>query len=560
MTSPREHAQTPIGAPVSTRRDILRRMAGAGAAVSVGSGLLPLITSTPAFASHVDYDSRDAFDFFLRSFEANEAQLGQATDPNDNQGALAWGQSYVLQGLVLAYQAFRDTTYLDHLVDNIDAVLSTRDSERSVTDYRGLSLPAWRGGFPYTAGAVDLVDDEGRPTVQIRSVRTPIAVVTNRKPLEVDPVVDVEVEVGTAPDSFRLIVRHHSVGVDETYDDLTMDPSSPSYVVRRLHDAWPTALQLTAKDLRETPSAGPPPRSGTDHLASQHMHFAVHTGMITFPIASFARVVHETPALRSRYGSVARRYVEACEAALAVHDREWQQNDDGEGWYSSARGMPVPYADGAEQPANQFLAPGRTTLQLAAITGNPQYVDRARRMARAFRNQLALGDNRAYTWHYWLTWGKVYQGWTKEDDVSEYRLSYSGARQIEDVSHGHIDIDFAVRAFWDDVVFEGEDMVRMARTFTRNVRAETDDGGATVWSNVDGTGARGSLGFELISAGWMPLAVFDHDIFDHVMRVYQRLDVDPELAAFGSNVFDVANLAWFGQPGDHRLVGPMPPR
>lgn len=35
------------------------------------------------------------------------------------------------------------------------------------------------------------------------------------------------------------------------------------------------------------------------------------------------------------------------------------------------------------------------------------------------------------------------------------------------------------------------------------------------------TGARGSLGFEPISAGWMPLGGFDHDIFDHVMRVYQ---------------------------------------
>ncbi|MGH3728306.1 MAG: hypothetical protein ACRDTU_06090 [Micromonosporaceae bacterium] len=533
---------------------MLRIALGTGAALGAGT----LLGLRPAFAGHIEYDTRAAFDQFLREFESSD-QLGQATDPNDNQGALAWGQSYVLQGLVLAYQAFRDTRYLDHLVDNIDAVLDTRDSARGVADYRGLSLPAWRSGYPYTAGAVELADAAGRPVLQVRTVKTPIEQRISSKPLEVEPLIDVEVVAG-AEGSFTLVVAHRGVNKTERHENLSMDPASPSYAVRRLHDAWPTDLLLTAKDLRADPAAGPAPAAGTYQMASQQGIFAVHTGMITSPIASFARLVHETPALRARYAATGRRYVEACEAAIAVHDREWGQNDKGEGWYQSARGMPVPYADGAEQPANQFLAPARTILQLAAITRDPLYRDRARRMARTFKNELTLDAGGAYTWHYWPSWGRIYNGWSKADDVSEYRLSYSGARQIEDTSHGHIDVDFAVRAFWDHVVFDEKDMARFARTFTRNVAARTADGGATVWSNVDATGVTGNRAFETISAAWMALAVFDRKIFEHVDETFQRIEVDPATDRFGSNVLDVANLAWFGAPGDHRLVGPMPPR
>lgn len=533
----------------TSRRDALRMLAGAG----LGVAAVPLLTPGTAFAAGAtDYTARAAYDEFLHTFTSDPTRLGQATDPNDNQGALAWGQSYVLQSLLLAHRAFGDTGYLDTFVEHTDAVLDGRDSERGVTDYRGLSLPAWRAGFPYTAGAVDLPDESGRPVLQVRTVRTPVELRTNMKPLEVDPLVTVEVAAGGAAGTFRLRVTHTGVGRTETYDNLTMDPAAPSYPVRVLHDAWPTSLLLTAKDLRRHPSAGGVPRAGSATMASQKMIFAVHTGMITYPIADFARTVLSSPWLRRRYRSVATRYADACEAAVAVHDREWRDNDRGEGWYASARGMPVPYADGTEQPANQFLALGRTAQQLAAVSENRVHAGRARKMARTFRNELTVDPGGAYTWHYWLSWGRVYNGWTKADDVSEYRLSYSGARQIEDISHGHLDIDFAVRAFWDHAGFDGLDMVRFARTFTRNIATETDDGTPTVWSNVDGTGSRATLAFELIAAGWMPLATFDRDIFDHVHTVFQRRGVDPVTAPFGSNVFDVANLAWFGNGGRTR--------
>jgi hypothetical protein len=539
-----QETEASMSAHLTRRRDALRLLLGSG----LGVAATPLLPSGVALGA-TDYTTRATYDEFLDSFKADPTRLGQATDPNDNQGALAWGQSYVLTSLLLAYLAFRDDVYLDTFVDHADAVLDSRDGERGVRDYRGLSLPAWRAGFPYTAGAVDLPDHTGRPCLQVRSVRTPIEVVARAKPLVVDPLITVDVGAGTADGSFRLTVTHAGIDVTESYDNLTMDPTASSYAVRVLHDAWPTELQLTAKDLRARPAAGPVPRAGSRTMASQPAVFAVHTGMITYPLADFARTVLERSSLRARYGSEARRFVRACEAAVAVHDREWRENDRGEGWYASPRGMPVPYADGTEQPANQFLALGRTAQQLAAVSRDPVHARRARAMARTFRNELTVDAGGAYIWHYWLTWGRVYNGWTKADDVSEYRPSYSGARQIEDVSHGFIDVDFAVRAFRDRRGFGRTDMDRFARTFTQNVATEADDGTPTVWSNVDGTGTRGTFAFELISAGWMPLATFDRAIFDHVHTVFRQRGVNPTNARHGSNVFDVANLAWFANHG-----------
>ncbi|MCL6639592.1 MAG: hypothetical protein K6T80_07955, partial [Firmicutes bacterium] len=63
----------------------------------------------------------------------------------DNESAqLAWGESYVMDAYVTMYEATGDTYYLDKFVTHAKGVLARRDSVRGVTDYRGLSLPAWR--------------------------------------------------------------------------------------------------------------------------------------------------------------------------------------------------------------------------------------------------------------------------------------------------------------------------------------------------------------------------------------------------------------------------------
>ncbi|MCL6559646.1 MAG: hypothetical protein K6U74_12780, partial [Firmicutes bacterium] len=68
--------------------------------------------------------------------------------PNDS-GGIGWGEAVVMRAYLGMYEATGDKAYLDKFVFHADGVLNMRDSVRGVTDYRGLSLPAWRAGGTY---------------------------------------------------------------------------------------------------------------------------------------------------------------------------------------------------------------------------------------------------------------------------------------------------------------------------------------------------------------------------------------------------------------------------
>ncbi len=524
--------------PGMSRRGLLR--AGLLTTAALGAG--ELISGGRAFgATGLDFTSPATFDRFHQAF-TDSGILGQSTHYNEIAGALTWGQSYVQQGLLRMYEAYRDRRHLDALISHIDDVLATRDSVRGVTDYRGQSLPVWRAGFPFTAGAVVMPDSQGGDCLEVRSVRRPIEKQNSYtgESMDLTPLVNVEISAEDGG-AFTLTVRHDSLDTTDVLTGLTMDT-----VVQRVRDAWPTENLLTVADLRASAGAGEP-APGSAMMASQKASFLVHTGMITYPIAWLSRIILTDPKLRRdpALKAKAERYIAACEDALAVHDDDWRENDRGEGWYVFPKGSPVDL-DGVEMPANQFLAPARTMLHLAPITGRQDYADRAAKMARTFKNQLVLGDNGAYSWNYWLDWGKVSRGYQVADDVSEYRLSYCCATQPEDISHGHIDLDLAIQAFHEGTVFTGQDMSRLAKTFTRNIATFTPSGDPTVWITVAGDGGRGNLEFDRLAAGWVAAAPWDDAIFRHVLSIYQNEDenISPDQTFYGFVVLGVGNLAW----------------
>lgn len=506
------------------------------AAIAGGVGLLT--TAGPALAgassraeTGLDYAARDTFDYFDATFHDGE-RVGQPHHTNE-AGALAWGQSYVLAGFVKMYLAHRDTHYLDRLVHNADIMLTTRDSERGVHDYRGLSQPAWRAMNPYTVGVVALPDADRRPALEVRSARAyaDTAIVT--------------VEHGDG-DSFTLVVQNERYGYTDTYAGLSMDPGSADEAVRRIYDAYGSSRTMTtAQGLASTGR----PEAGTYPLTSQPVIFAVHTGMITYPLASFARIVRQTPELRRnpRYRAKAEEYLEAVRAAVAVHDPEWREREDDEGYYEWPKGMPVPY-DGNAQPVNQTTALGRTLLELAAATGEQPYVDRAAKVARMFRHQLVRHSAQTSVWHYWPDYAPVWNGYEQtgspQSDISIYTPRYgssSGGNQaIEDCSHGAISADFAALALGHGVVFRSSDLRRLARTFTQNLATVGDDGIATVYTRMNSTGVASS-GQYLQAPRWMAVSPWDEGVFTHSKAIYQQRAPEP---GFGSGLLAVASLNW----------------
>lgn len=544
-----------ISLPPATRRDFLRVIgltsAGAAGAVILGGRI-----AAPAAAQNggalidgatgIDYTARTTFDQWDLQFQAGSP--GQPDQPNDNtnadgrSGMLGWSQSYVLLGLVRMYETYKDTHYLDRLIENIDQVLSVRDSERGVVDYRGLSLPAWRCDHPYTVGFTTLTDGQGRPTLEVRSS------------LAYADAVTVTVLAGTVPDTFTLQIVNAQYGRTETIADLNMDPSSNDYAVRRFYQSSIGSLALTVRDARESGSTAGIPATGSFPMLSKPVIFAVHTGMITYPIASFVRIVRQSPKLLSntRYRAKATEYLAAVRAAVAVHDWEYQENDLGEGNLIWPKGQPLAF-DGCEQPINQSLALGQTLVELAITTGDPAYQHKVKAMAKMFARQLTVDAGGAYAWHYWPTGGRAYEGFTRtgspETDVSLFTPEpIQRYQQFDDISHGAISVEFAVRAFRAKLGFTGVDMVRFARTFTQNVAMTDALGQPSIHTNVNGTGT-GSRTTAQQAPRWMQPTPWDAGVHRHALALYNRYQMTPErdgaqAIGFGWLLANVAYLNW----------------
>lgn len=520
------------------------------AAAGLSTGVLGFGQRAQA-ATDIAYSSRKTFDDWDSSFHSGDS-AGQPDQPNDDSapsgsGALAWGQSYVLAGLVRMYEAYRDPYYLDRLIENTDLVLGVRDSERGVTNYLGQSLPAWRANHPYTVGAVQLMDAEGQPTLEVRMGYVYCDTAT------------VAVTEESAGGSFGLYVVHGYTGRHQTFSNLSMDPTSSNYVVRRLYDAYPGAVLVTARDLRASPAAAGNPLAGSYRMKSLPDIFAVHTGMITYPIAEFVRIVRSSPALlaQPRYKAKSDEYLAAVQAAVAVHDPEWRENNSGEGYFVWLKGSPQQW-DGSAQPINQTLGLGQTIAVLADITGDETYRRRAAAMAKMFRNQVTLDPGDAYYWHYWPTFGHIYNGYAKtgspETDVSIYNPSLSSPqRQVDDVSHGAISLEFAVQAFRGHAGLLGQDMARLARTYTQNI-ARTVDGLATTWSTINGSGGP-NVDYANQAPRWMPIAWWDAEVYEQSLAVYEHYQPTPEKIiqernGFGWLLGNVGQLNWYARLGD----------
>lgn len=506
----------------------------------------------------IRYSAREAFDRADERFHENGGLLGATNDSDgsSSSGSLAWGESYVLQAYLLMYRAHGDESYLDEFVEHADAVLENRDSVRGVTDYRGRSRPAWRSDAPYTVGSVALSDPDGNATLEVRTT----AANPDRATATVTD--------GTTPETFGLVVTNPVGSLETAYDELSMDPARSDYAVARINregyeNEGPNGCRVTVADLRDSPGAAGIPATGTFECECPHYVYAVHTGMISFPLASFGRLLAsgESSHTDTRYVERARRYHRAAERAVRVHESQWRETDDGRGYYVFEPGSPT-IDESTSLPHNQSLALGRTLIQLAAATGTDSFADRAHKLARTFDTDVRRDDSEAAIWSYHWTEGAYAAGWPATDPESEYRPWTPGIDEPlvdrpEDISHGHIDVGFATLAATSREAFEGRDpvftesdMVGFGRTYTENVATEVD-GAPAARKYVNGTGPR-TGDHTSSTALWNGLAPWNDRVIGHSSAIYDEHGMDIQLS--GDELLGIAMLNyWAERPGDSPL-------
>jgi hypothetical protein len=501
-------------------RPIARRAVLAGAAGLTAAAGLPFGTAFAAPAS--GYDQPPAF------AQAQQGYLALGYQHNE-AGGYAWGESYFLLGLLRMYQAYGDTAYLDTFVDRAEHLAATTDQARGVTDYRGRSGPVWRTSNAYTAAHGVITDGAGEAAIQVRWAGARGAEST----AEISAV---------AADTFTLTLRNPASTTVITRTGVSLDPTSPNYAVTVINAAYGPALRWTAIDLRDQPGVAPTPAAGTIAFASQFYVYAVHTGMMAYPLALFARIVAESKDLRRRYGKAGERAGAASAAAIAFHDEEFRIVD-GVGDYVWQKGAPIPF-DGLIQPYNQSHGPGQALVELYRLTRAKAYRQKITAMLEGFARGVSTDADGAYVWNYWPPHCELYNGYAAADQLSTYTPFYSAVRSIEDISHASITIEFLAAAHAAGIRHDDLDLSAIAETFVDNViRSETE-----VWFRIDGTTVA-VPGNAVQAARWMLYARYDTEIYAQCLRVYDAVALVPTQ---GSHCLGIGYLNWARKKGWQR--------
>lgn len=253
--------------------------------------------------------------------------------------------------------------------------------------------------------------------------------------------------------------------------------------------------------------------------------YAVHSGMISYPIAHFVKIVRDDPALQtqttydgSTYLAKADSYSAAIYETIAYHEDQWV-NYGQAGYYTfrtDAAFLPYP---GVDLPLNQGNALGRAILILGQAENDPLLLQRAEKMALWFEDQLFLAPwSEAYLWNYW---GGPY--------------SSPG----EDISHAAINVDFAALCANAGIVFTDTDIQYFANTFTRKVYYSNEK----LYDHVGGSGSDSTYAVQ--SGRWLRVSPFDATVYCAVRNLYDGMSTD---TGSGSIVLGFANVASYDVP------------
>ncbi|RJQ52735.1 MAG: hypothetical protein C4521_09515 [Actinobacteria bacterium] len=486
----------------------------------------------PSFESTPDPSSPETFDTLD---QAGGAWYMTATN---ELGQYAWGESYVLAAYVMMYEATGETRYLDKFVEHANAVSAATDAARGVKDYRGKTLGAWRCGGIYTISARNLAGRTGKPVIKVLGTNW-----------HSNNYTQVSVLPGSSWRRFTLAVKHPYSSKAEVYRDLSVNPRSPDYFARRVNGvSGRIRLRGLVSGARE--GFDNPVATGYVALSPLKYHFAVHTGLIAYPLARFARLVGSNPVLDPAYGAAARRYLDTAEQALLAHNDEYV--DAGSyAYYRFRRGAPV-WADGVELPHNQNLAMARLILELyrakQALEGVSVdgYKQRASKLSANFKRHLALDPNNAYSWHYW--WGKGVSGWSPSNSPSMYTPSFAGGARSDDLPHAAISVDFVHEAVATGIGGWGRaHLIRFANTFHANMTR--DDGSLALYVHGYGQPALDDL---VGAGGWLGLSDCSRNVFQTANR---SLAQSTNLAVLQPELF--FGVAYSNLEGGNLGVEPM---
>lgn len=434
--------------------------------------------------------------------------------------SLAWGESATLHMLVDLYEATGDAIYLDEVVRRGDQLLSHRDDKRGVTDGSGKSRPAWSMAFKYVVARGTLIAADGSPLIEVRST-----------PSSNNHLTDVELVPGDKLGRFALRIGNEHFKRTELFDNLALSKDDPHFVEKVINHPKPPRDAAGATDAAEPSQLirvtviGMNPDAKLDaqkvRLEPIPVAFHAYTGVIYQPLLEFARLVSHDEKL-ARLRPAADRFVQtAVESYGDAIQRLWIDGPaEGEGYFLACeKGESFPF-DNIGAPFNYQGRHAASLFLLSDLTGDASYRGKAMQISQMFKKRLMHdASNDLYTWYYWFE-PVTTTGWTPENAPSQNIPWMPAAPNIEDTSHGVLDIAMIEAAHERGVVFDDQDLKRFANTLLKNVVIPDR---TSVNRRVDGKGGlNDSYAPQL--RGWLPLAKANREVYDAIRETYLKRD------------------------------------
>lgn len=238
--------------------------------------------------------------------------------------------------------------------------------------------------------------------------------------------------------------------------------------------------------------------------------FAVHTGMIVYPILDFLFLAKSHSSELNLATGEFQNIEKAGLESLAYHDRQWRDGPaEGEGHYigmdqeNSLEGKPL--------PGNRLSAMGRALWAAWKLTGDEEHHRRAKAIGLYIKNRLTLVPDGAFYWPYSLPLQPVTTAAAKE--------SIKG----EDISHGSLTISLPVLLASDKEIFTEADMKRIGNTVLQGF-ARLNNG--ILFGVVTGN-PQSNPSLVQIPGRWLPLTPFAPEVFNRLSLFFQKYQPAP---------------------------------
>lgn len=220
--------------------------------------------------------------------------------------------------------------------------------------------------------------------------------------------------------------------------------------------------------------------------------YLVHDGMIALPIAQFVRLVHQYPTTLSAYATKAAAYRTFIETHVVPKWEDpnsymgncWVLYSSSTGYYKQPAFNAFPGQNYTQLPYNMMGPYAEMLWTMYDVNGNSFYNTRANQMAQNFKNALVTNGS-AYKWKYAFV-----------------------LPQIEDTSHGNLDVGMARESFNRAGTISGTHIAKISYAFT-GIMWNQSVSAPLVKDNVDGTGT--SYVYTKYIGDWIPMTQFNQN-------------------------------------------------